>query len=97
MYMTHSFLFKGGEQPFCTLCNEAFSLEHILLHCSDLIVVGEQYFDVNSSKMLFREIHLDSIFDFLEETNVFNKLWVIEFYGIKCTFLADTIGVLDFH
>ena len=35
--ITHLFLLKGEEPPFCVSCDELLSLEHILLFCSDLI------------------------------------------------------------
>ena len=41
-FMTHSFLLKGEYSPFCIPCNELLSLEHMLLHCSDLTKVREK-------------------------------------------------------
>ena len=70
--MTHSFLLlKGEDHPFCIPYNESLSLEHVLLRCSDLTDLTEKYFRANSMRMLFRDVSLDSIFDFLKEINVF--------------------------
>ena len=68
--MTHSFLVKGEAVP----CNELLSLEHVLLHCSDLSEVRQKYVHANSLRMLFRYVSLNSVFDFLKEINVFNRL-----------------------
>ena len=41
-YMTHSFLLKGEDPPFCIPRNDLLSLEHMLLHCPELIEVREK-------------------------------------------------------
>ena len=41
-YMTHSFLLKREDPPFCIPFNELLSLEHKFLHRLDLIEVREK-------------------------------------------------------
>ena len=48
----------------CVSCDERLSLEHILLSCSYLIDIREKYFNVDSLKVLFKEISSDIIFNF---------------------------------
>ena len=76
-YMTHYFLLKG-DPPFCILSNESNSVEHVLLHCSDLTNVREQNFHANYLRMLFRNVSLDSMFDFPKESNVCNNFVVVD-------------------
>ena len=74
IYMTISFLLKGEDPPFRIPCSELLSLEHLLLHCSDLTEIREKHFHANSLRILFRDVSLGSIYDFLKEISVFNKL-----------------------
>ena len=55
-----SFLLKG-DPPFCIPCKKSLSLQHVLLHCSDIIDVRKKYFHANSLRMLFRDVSLDLI------------------------------------
>ena len=55
------------DPPFCITCIESvfyfffFFLEHVLLHCSNLIDVGARYFHANSLKILFRDVSVKII------------------------------------
>ena len=56
------------------------------LFCSDLIDIRQTYFNVNSLKVLFRDMYSDIIFNFLKEIKKIYKLYV--FYK-KYTFDFD--------
>ena len=43
-FITHSFLLKGEEPPVCIGCDKRFTIEHILLTCSDFIETRESHF-----------------------------------------------------
>ena len=73
-YFTHSHLLKGEERPFCFACDEPDNLEHVLISCADLIEVRRKHFSAESMKVLFRDVPPDSIFAFLKEINMFNKI-----------------------
>ena len=70
LHVTHLFLLKGEKTPLCVSCDELLSLEHILLFCSDLIVIIKKYFNVDSLKVLFEEISSDIILSYLKEINI---------------------------
>ena len=73
-YYTHSYLLKGEERPFCHACDQADTVEHILISCADLIEVRRKFYTAESMKVLFRDVPPDSIFAFLKEVNVYNKI-----------------------
>ena len=73
-YFTHSHLLKGEERPYCHACDAPDSIEHILISCADLIEVRRKYYTAESMKVLFRDVPPDSIFAYLKEINMFNKI-----------------------
>ena len=58
---------------------QVFSLV-VLMHCSDLTEIREKYFRSNSLRMLFRDVSLDSISDFLKEIDFIRQVvvdWIL--------------------
>ena len=75
MYDNPFVLVEGrGAAFFCVSCDEPLSLEQIVLFCSDLIDIREKNFNVDSLKVLFKEVCWNIIFNFLKERNIFCKL-----------------------
>ena len=72
--ITHSYLLKGEEAPECIPCNTDLTVKHLLIECIDLAPVRDKYFKVDSLKTLFDTVKLESLFDFLKETNLFKKI-----------------------
>ena len=54
--------------------------------CSDLIDIREHYFNVDSLKVLFKDVSSNIIFNFLKDINIFYKLFV---FGKEYTFVFD--------
>ena len=52
-------------------CEKRLTIEHILLTCSDFIEMRESHFTAKSLRMLFKDISLGKIFNFLKEINIF--------------------------
>ena len=73
-FLTHSFYFKGEDSPMCFACDEVLSVEHVLLHCADLIDVRHKHFTSHSMKQLFRDVPPDVIFSFLKEINIYHLI-----------------------
>ena len=71
-YVTHSYLLEG--EPKCIACNEPLTVKHILLDCVDHTPARQKYFDVDSMATLFNTVKLESVFDFLKETNLCKKI-----------------------
>ena len=72
-FITFIILLKGEEPPACIGYDKHFTIEHILLTCSDFIEMRESHFTAKSLRMLFRDISPEKIFNFLKEINIFLK------------------------
>ena len=68
---THSYLLNREEQPFCKVCNQYITVNHIL---TDFSEDRNRYFQVTDLKQLFQDVSVDSILSFLKDINLFNKL-----------------------
>ena len=73
-YLTHGHLLTREPPPECEGCSELYSIKHILIDCADLIETRKKYYNVDSLKVLFREVDPENIFGFLKEINLFYKL-----------------------
>ena len=73
-HVTGLFLLKGEGLLFLVCFDEPLSLEHILLLFSDLIDIRRKYCNVNTLKVLFKEVSSDIIFNLLKEINISYKL-----------------------
>lgn len=73
-FVTHSFLFKGDEQPKCIPCDAPFTVEHILLHCVDLQLARRRFYRAVTLKELFETVNLSNIFSFLKTVGLYNKI-----------------------
>ena len=72
--ITHSYLFKREKSPYCFGCDAPFTVRHFLLECGDFPPIRNKYFHVDTIKQLFNDVPIDSVFLFLKEINLFNKL-----------------------
>ena len=67
--LTHSYLLKREDQPFCISCNEPFTVKHFLIDCIEFSHVRRQFFQTNDLRFL-----LENILVFLKHINLFNKV-----------------------
>ena len=72
--ITHPFLLKGEEPPVCIRCDERLTDEHILLTCSDFFKIRESHFTAQSLHILFQDISMENIFNFLKEVDLFGRI-----------------------
>ena len=72
--LTHSYLLKREDQPFCISCNEPFTVKHFLIDCIEFFHVRRQFFQTNDLRYLFENVPNDSILMFLKHINLFNKV-----------------------
>ena len=70
--ITHLYLLKREEQPYCFGCEVPFTVRHILLECGDFSQIRIKYFHVDTIKQLFNDVPIDNVFLFLTEINLFN-------------------------
>ena len=51
--ITHSYLLKREEPPYCFGCDTLFTIRHFLLECGDFSHIRNKYFHVDTIKQLF--------------------------------------------
>ena len=72
--ITHSYILKNEQAPFCIPCNEPFTVKHFLITCVEFNYIRTKYFNVKTIKELFNDIPTQKILDFLKEIGLFNKI-----------------------
>ena len=65
-YLTHSFILRKEEAPFCVGCSSVIIVKHILIECADLSKMRKKYFEERSLYSLFRNVILEINFDSCE-------------------------------
>lgn len=73
-YITHSYLLKREDQPWCVGCDEFYTVEHFMIKCIDTSHIREQYFSVNSMKNLFSDVNPDCIIEYVKEIGLYYKI-----------------------
>ena len=73
-YLTHNFLMKKEEPPFCFACDSNFTVKHILLECADFTLIRNKHFKANDLQDLFENVNFQSIFAFLREIGLYYKI-----------------------
>ena len=72
--LTHSYLLKREDQPFCISCNEPFTVKHFLIDCIEFSHMRRQFFQTNDLRYLFENVPTDNILMFLKHINIFKKV-----------------------
>ena len=75
--ITHSYILKNEQAPFCIPCNEPFTVKHFLTTCAEFNYIRTKYFNVKNIKELFNDMPFQKILDFLKEIGLFNKIWSV--------------------
>ena len=78
-YLTHGHLLRGERAPRCVSCDVQITIKHLLLDCREMHDIRHKHFTASSMKTLFRDVPPDTIFQFLREAHIFNRLW--SYYG----------------
>lgn len=73
-HLTHSYLRKGEEPPFCISCDCHFTVKHFLLECAEYNHIRQNYFDVTTMKDLFETVRPEVILDYLRDIDLFHKI-----------------------
>ena len=72
--LTHSYLLKREDQPYCIGCDTPFTVRHFLLDCADFDRERRSLHQVNNLKDLFKDVSVENILLFLKSVNLFNKI-----------------------
>ena len=73
-WITHSYLLKKEDQPFCHACDNPFTVKHILVECSDFTYIRNKYYTTTDVHTLFREVDSSKITEYLKEIKLFDKI-----------------------
>ena len=73
-YITHAYFLRNEEAPFCIACDEPFTVEHILISCSDLWEIRCRHYRAADLRSLFLEVPIVNVFNFLNECALFMKI-----------------------
>ena len=65
--LTHSYLMNGPDQPQCSKCDCALTVEHVLLECNHYNVARRRYFSVSSLYELFDMVNAQNILGFIRD------------------------------
>ena len=56
-------------------CQEAYSVKHVLIDCTDLgFIIRSRFYHVPDMKILFDTVNVDRILTFIKEVNLFSKI-----------------------
>ena len=67
--ITHSYLLKREEPPYCFGCDALFTVRHFLLECGNFSHIRNKYFHVDTIKQLLNDVPIDNVFLSLKEIN----------------------------
>ena len=73
-HLTHGYMLRNEEPPFCVACDKPCTVEHILIKCIDVMDMHVKYYKAVNLKVMFRDVLPDKIFEFLKEINVFYRV-----------------------
>ena len=69
-YLTQGYLLRNEEPPMCVSCMEALSVDHILIHCTELRDTRNKHYKCQSLQELFTKIHFKNVISFLKEAGL---------------------------
>ena len=72
--ITHSYLLKREEVPFCIPCQEPYTVNHILTNCLDLKQTRQKYYQGTELKEIFTQTNPKEVFKYLKEAGIYNKI-----------------------
>nr|CAH7746851.1 unnamed protein product [Callosobruchus chinensis] len=72
--LTHEYLLKHEDQPYCTNCNTAISIKHIFTTCKKYENERKIYNITGNLKDTLQYKNIDNIINFLKKTNLFTKI-----------------------
>ena len=73
-YLTHSYLLRGEEAPWCTSCQEPQTVKHILITCKEFNEIRRKHYTTETIRTLFRDVPPWIILDFVKEIGLFKDI-----------------------
>jgi kelch-like protein 2/3 len=72
-HLTHCYLLKAEDQPQCSFCHCALTVQHILIACPHLNDTRHKHFNVGSLKELFSNVSVFRILNFLIDCGFYQR------------------------
>ena len=73
-YITHSYLLRHEDEPWCVGCHEPFTVEHFMIKCIDTLPIRDKYFSVNNMQTLFCDVSPDIIIEYVKEIGLYYEI-----------------------
>ena len=72
--ITHSYLLKQEQPPWCVGCHGTYSVKHLLIDCIDLTPKRQYFYPVNNMKELFEYVKVDKILAFQKAVGLYQRI-----------------------
>ena len=73
-HITHSYLLKKEEAPYCIPCQKPYTIKHILTECIDLELIRKKYYLTTNLKQIFYEANSKNLLGYLKEVHLYSKI-----------------------
>ena len=73
-HLTHAYLLKKEDAPFCVPCDCPFTMKHLLVECVDYQHIRDEFYRVNKIEELFQFVPALNVLQFLKESGLFYKI-----------------------
>ena len=73
-HITHSYLLKKEEAPYCIQCQKPYTIKHILTECIDLKLIQQKYYLTTNLKQIFYQINPKNLLGYLKEVHLYSKI-----------------------
>ena len=73
-YLTHCYLLKGEDQPFCISCNEALTINHLLTNCAEFADIRRKHYSAITLEEVLTAGNYAHVLAFLREIKLYQKL-----------------------
>ena len=74
-HITHSYLLKKEEPPYCIPCQKPYTIKHILTECIDLKLIRQKYYQTTNLKQIFNQINPKKLLGYIKEAHIYNKIF----------------------
>ena len=76
VFVSHSYLLAGSDQPECVTCQCPLTVKHILIECrpTDFRDICNKYFVASTMKEVFEQVSMRNVINFIKETHFYNLL-----------------------
>ena len=66
-HITHSYLLKKEEAPYCIPCQKPYTIKHMLTECIDLKLIRKKYYLATNLKQIFYQINRKNLLGYLKK------------------------------